>query len=108
MPLHQSGSWPIYVKDRWGHTIYLTWERWEHALGHPGMHEGLLEYVLETLCRSGRKQDRYDQSKFKYTYNFPDLPLDYTHIEVVVKFGWHGMPAEANNFVLTAYLVEKW
>lgn len=29
-------------------------------------------------------------------------------IEVVVKFGWHGIPTAANNFVLTAYLVEKW
>jgi len=26
----------------------------------------------------------------------------------VVKFGWQGYPAEANNFVLTAYLIEKW
>jgi hypothetical protein len=27
---------------------------------------------------------------------------------VVVKFGWQGVPPEANNFVLTAYLIEMW
>ena len=88
VPLVQHGSWPIFVQDRWGHTIYLTWERWEHALGHPGMHDGLLEQVLETLGKSRRKQDTYIPSKFKYTDRFSDLPLNYTHVEVVVKFGW--------------------
>ena len=108
MSLQQNGSWPIFVQDRWGHPIYLTWERWEHALGHPGMHEGLLEQVLETLRKGGRKQDKYNQTKFKYTDYFPALPMNYTHVEMVVKFGWQGIPAAANNFVLTAYLIEKW
>lgn len=108
MPSPRNGSWPIFVQDRWGHTIYLPWERWEHALGHPGMHQGLLDYVVETLRKGRRKQDKYEQDKFKYTFKFPDLPMDYTHVEVVVKFGWQGTPASANNFVLTAYLVEKW
>ncbi|NJR52112.1 MAG: hypothetical protein HC780_23595 [Leptolyngbyaceae cyanobacterium CSU_1_3] len=53
------------------------------------------------------KQDKYIPSKYKYTYRFSDLPMNYTHVEVVVKFGWQGNPAVANNFVLTAYLVEK-
>lgn len=108
MSLQQNGSWPIFVQDRWGHPIYLTWERWEHALGHLGMHQGILDQVLETIRKSGRKQDKYDPSKFKYTHQFSDLPMDYTHVEVVVKFGWQGSPATANNFVLTAYLVKKW
>ena len=108
MPLQRNGSWPIFVEDRWGHPIYLTWERWEHALGHPGMHEGLLDNVLETLRKGGRKQDKFDQSKFKYMSQFSELPMAYTHVEVVVKLGWQGAPPTTNNFVLTAYLVEKW
>ena len=99
--------WPIYIQDRMGHTIYLTWERWEHALGHPGMHEGILDELLDTLRRGSRKQDRYDPGKYKYTQDFLDLPLPYTHLEVVVKFGWHAN-GTTNNFVLTAYLIEKW
>ena len=101
-------SFPIFVQDREGYQIYLTQERWEHALDHPGMHEDLLASVLETLQQARRKQDSYDPAKFKYTSGFSGLPTPYTHIVVVVKFGWLGVPAEANNFVLTAYLVERW
>ena len=108
MPTQPNNSWPIFIQDRWGHPIYLTWERWEHALGHPGMHDGLLTHLLVTLRKGGRKQDRYDPAKFKYTHRFPDLPMAYTHLEVVVKFGWQAMPVQANNFVLTGYLIEKW
>ena len=108
MEVQNDYSWPIFVQDRQGHTIYLTWERWDHALGHPGMHEGLLESVLETLRKGGRKQDAYEPTKYKYLYEFQDLPMPYTHIVVVVKFGWRDTPAEVNNFVLTAYLIEKW
>ena len=106
--MQQNGAWPIYIQDRTGHSIYLTWERWEHALGHPGMDEGLLDALIETLRKGGRKQDRYDPAKFKYTQPFSDLPLSYTHLEVVVKFGWQVESGAANNFVLTAYLIEKW
>jgi hypothetical protein len=50
-----SRVWPIFVQDREGRQIYLTQERWEHALDHPGMHEGLLVSVLETLRQARRK-----------------------------------------------------
>ncbi|MBV7335267.1 hypothetical protein KFU94_44910 [Chloroflexi bacterium TSY] len=52
-------SWPIFVEDRRGRTIYMTWERWEHALGHPGMDDNLLEAILETIKQGSRKQDKY-------------------------------------------------
>ncbi len=108
MTAQQNHAWPVFTQDQWGHRIYLTWERWEHALGHPGMHEELLDALVETLRKGSRKQDRYNPTKFKYAASFPALPMSYTHMEVVVKFGWQGTPAMANNFVLTAYLIEKW
>lgn len=108
MAAQPSRVWPIFVQDREGHQVYLTQERWEHALDHPGMHEDLLESALKTLRQGWRQQDPYDPAKFKVTLGFSDLPLSYTHIVVVVKRGWQGAPAEANNFVLTAYLVERW
>ena len=83
-------------------------DAWEHALDHPGMHEDLLESVLETLRQGRRIQDAYDLAKFKYMLSHSNLPSPYTHIAVVVKFGWQGDPDEANNFVLTAYLIERW
>ena len=101
-------SWPIFVRDRRGHTIYLTQERWEHALGHPGMGDELLEIVLETIREGSRKQDKYIAAKFIYTREFFNLPDPYTHVVAVVKTGWQGVPPETNNFVLTAYLVQRW
>jgi hypothetical protein len=98
----------IFVEDRRGNRIYLTWERWEHALDHPGMDDGVLEAVLNTVRLGDRQQDRYDQAKYKYVRAFSALPYPYTHVAVIVKFGWQGDPADANNFVLTAYLIEKW
>ena len=68
---------------------------------------GSFESILETVRQGRRRQDAYDTAKYKYIYEFPDLPLPYTHIAVVVKFGWRDSPAEVNNFVLTAYLIEK-
>jgi len=103
-----SRVWPIFVQDREGRQTYLTRERWEHALDHPGMHKDLLESALETLRQGRRKQDPFDPAKFKYTLGFSSLPSPYTHIVVVAKCSWQGTPAEANNFVLTAYLVERW
>jgi hypothetical protein len=107
MAAQNNHSWPIFVEERQGHTIYLTSERWEHALDHPGMDEELLESVLDALRFGRRKQDPYQPDKYKYLYPFPDLPTPYTHIVVVVKFGWQNSPPETNNFVLTAYLIEK-
>ena len=77
------------------------------SLQETGIAEGLLESVLETVHQGRRKQDPYDAAKYKYLYEFPDLPVPYTHIVVVVKFGSRGSPPEANNFVLTAYVIEK-
>lgn len=108
MATQDSRVWPIFVQDQGGSQIYLSQERWEHALDHPGMHDDLLERVLETLWQGRRQQDPYDPAKFKYTLGFSSLPSPYTHIVVVVKYGWRGIPARANNFVLTAYLIEKW
>ena len=85
----------------------LTTTAFNGGLSHPGMHESLLEAVLETLRQGRRRQDAYDAAKYKYLYEFPNLPIPYTHIVVVVKFGWRDSPAEVNNFVLTAYLIEK-
>ncbi len=100
--------WPIFIQNRRSSVIYLTWERWEHALDHPGMYAGLLESVLKTVRQGRYKQDAYDPAKRKYIYGFRDLSTPYTHIVVVVKFGWQGNPPEPNNFILTAYLIEKW
>ena len=105
--MQRNRTWPIFVQDQRERVIYLTHERWEHALDHPGMHEGLLDQVLETIRKGKRRQDPYSPAKFKYAHGFLNLPMNYTHIVVVVRFGWQGDPSTVNNFILTAYLIEK-
>jgi hypothetical protein len=91
-------SWPIFAQDRGGRPVYLTRERWEYALDHPGMTEDLLACVTETLQKDQRQQDAYDPVKFKYIYGCGNLPTPYTDMVVVVKFGWQGRPPNSNNF----------
>jgi hypothetical protein len=73
------------------------------------MHAGMLDALLDTIRSGHRQQDAYDPAKRRYARAVDDLPEYYTHIVVVVKFGvTRGAPIQENNFVLTAYLVEKW
>ncbi|MFQ5593476.1 MAG: hypothetical protein ACE5HA_04945 [Anaerolineae bacterium] len=98
-------KWPIFVRDRRGREAYLTRERWDHALDHPGMSEVRLDHLLQTLRTGHRKQETLDPVKYKYRKAFDDLPEPYTQFVVVVKFGWDRHdPTKENNFVLTAYL----
>ncbi|HOU13055.1 MAG TPA: hypothetical protein PKZ84_08045 [Anaerolineae bacterium] len=54
--MKEHASWPIFVQDRGGRSIYLTQERWAHALDHPGMDEDLLDCVMVTLNKGQRQQ----------------------------------------------------
>lgn len=88
------------VRDRYGNEIDLTDERWRHiATFHPELEE-FRDEVLETIRKGTRRQDTIEPDKYKYTKKFSDLPLDYTHVVVVVKM-------VRNNFILTAYGIEK-
>ncbi len=64
--MQRNRTWPIFVRDQKERSICLAQERWDHALDHPGMYEGLLDQVLETLRKGNRRQDSYDPAKFKY------------------------------------------
>lgn len=63
--MREHASWPIFVQDRSGRPMYLTQERWAHALDHPGMAEDLLDCVKVTLNKGLRQQDAYDPAKFR-------------------------------------------
>lgn len=101
-------NWPIYIQDKEGRVIYLSKERWKHALRHTGMSEALLPKVLTTVKTGKRKVDIYDPNKYKYIRSFRELPSGFTHLIVVVKFSlMPEHPGEENNFVLTAYLINR-
>lgn len=99
------------VQDRYGNSIYLTQERWEHIidpLNHPEM-EDYEEGLKETVQSGMRKQDSLNPQKHRYSKEFEDLPAHNTHIVVIVLFGLHERGVgeiESNNFIITAYQKE--
>ncbi len=94
--------------DRFGNAIYLTDERWEHIIdpdNHPEI-EPFLAQIRATIQLGRRKQDAYDSRSWEYSLAFSDLPLDYTHLVVCVRFR-RSKDDEGNErdekFVTTAY-----
>jgi hypothetical protein len=96
------------VRDRYGNTIYLTQERWEH-ITHPANHpdmEGYCDHLKTTIQKGRRRQEALDPRKYRYIHFFDDLVGDNNCIVAVVRFKFdvdeNGNIVE-NNFVLTAY-----
>lgn len=96
------------LTDRFGNEIYLTLERWAHIIdpnNHPEV-EPFAPQVRETIQRGRRKQDAFDARGWEYSLAFSNLPLDYTHLVVCVRFR-RKIDAEGNEtdekFVTTAY-----
>ena len=99
------------VQDRYGNSIYLTQERWEHItdpLNHPEM-EDYEEGLKETVQTGTRKQDSLNPQKYRYSKGFDNLPASNTHIVAIVLFKLQESGVgeiESNNFIVTAYQKE--
>ncbi len=99
------------VKDRYGNSIYLNQERWEHIidpLNHPEM-EDFEEELKETVQTGSRKQDPLNPQKYRYSNCFENLPSNNTHIVAIVLFRLRESGVgeiESNNFIVTAYQKE--
>ena len=95
------------VQDRYGNSIYLTQERWEHiieSINHPEIED--YEAELKVTVQSGtRKQDTLNPQKYRYSKEFDNLPADNTHIVAIVLFRLQESgigEIESNNFIVTA------
>jgi hypothetical protein len=89
------------VQDRYGNTIYLTDERWQHIVYRHSVLKSFKQEILKTIRIGKRDQDNTYPDTFFYLKRVKGLPSGDTHIEVVVLFRFKdGKP---NNFVLTAY-----
>jgi hypothetical protein len=100
------------VRDRYGHEIYLTHERWEHIVDPTTNHPEMAEYeeqLKETIRTGARKQDALNPRKYRYSKAFDHLAQDNTHIIAIVLFGFSeddaGQPVP-NNYITTAYQKE--
>jgi hypothetical protein len=76
------------VRDRYGNSVYLTQERWEHIVepvNHPEL-ETYEDELRETVQNGTRRQDSLNPQKFRYSKEFTNLPADNTHIVAIVLF----------------------
>lgn len=96
------------ITDRYGNPIYMTNERWLHALKkRPWLAEHLDE-ILSTLRRGRRQQDPLNSRKYKYYWPCHSLGDDFNHLVVIVLFGERFNDAgqsEPNNYVVNIWAV---
>jgi hypothetical protein len=96
------------IQDRYGNSVYLTQERWEHIIediNHPEMQE-YEEELKETVRTGTRKQDALNPQKYRYSKDFGNLPANNTHIVAIVLFSLREIETGeivSNNFIVTAY-----
>jgi len=98
--------WEVY--DRYGNKIYMTAERWRHALEKRPWLRPYFDQVLQTIRIGRRRQDPLNQFKYKYYWPCPDMEPEYNHITVVVLFRTRldaGGKTYANNYVLNVWAV---
>lgn len=88
------------VQDRYGNTIYLTDERWQHIVKAHYQLKGRRAEVVSTIRSGKRRQDPAVLDKFYYKKRVHFLDR-FSAIEVVVLFRWQ--KDQTNNFVVTAY-----
>jgi hypothetical protein len=63
--------WTIY--DRYGNQLYLTEERWRHALEKRPWLGDLFDDVFDAVRRGRRQQDPLNPRKYKYYLRCPKL-----------------------------------
>jgi hypothetical protein len=94
------------VRDRLGHEIYLSDERWHHICEEHLEMQAYRRHVLETVRRGRRFQDSVRPEVYLYYRDYPNLPLNNTTIVVVVRFALYHDGSE-NNFIMTAYQIRR-
>ncbi len=101
------------VQDRYGNTIYLTEERWQHILASRPELEALSEKFSETIRIGHRKQDALIPNEYRYFKQYDELLPDNNHLVVIVVFKTQIDEMGScvpNNFVVTGwakYIIPK-
>lgn len=94
------------VHDRYGNKIYMTAERWNHALERRPWLADFFDDALDTLRHGRRQQDPLNPQKYKYYRPCPDLELEYNNIVVVVLF--NRKQNEAGQMIVNNYVLNVW
>ncbi|MCW5849274.1 MAG: hypothetical protein KIT87_04260 [Anaerolineae bacterium] len=78
-------TWEVHDRD--GRPIYMTSERWQHALEKRPWLAPYLDDVLATIRRGRRHQDPLNPRKYKYYAAWDALRPEFNHLVVIVLFG---------------------
>ncbi len=94
------------VRDRYGHEIYLTQERWNHIIdSHPDL-DGHREAVLDTVRKGRREQDAILPDKYTYIRRYDEVS-GFNCIVVKVLFRTKidaAGKSQPSNYIVTAWL----
>lgn len=94
------------MHDRYGNKIYMTSERWQHALEKRPWLANCLDDTLTTIRRGRRQQDQLNPRKYKYYYSFDKLLPEFNYLVVVVLF--KQKINETGKVVPNNYVVNVW
>jgi hypothetical protein len=99
------------VQDRYGNTVYLTAERWEHILASRPELEPYFDQFLDMLRTGERKQDALIPNKYRYAKRCDALLPENTHLVAMVIFQTQ-LDAQGqyvpSNFVVTGWATYIW
>jgi hypothetical protein len=99
------------VQDRYGNTIYLTAERWQHIVESRPELEPHFDLFLETLRTGRRQQDTMIPNKYRYYRRYDELLPENNHLVLIVVFHT-GLNEQGqyvpNNFVVTGWATYIW
>jgi len=94
------------VQDRYGNTIYLTEERWNHILESRPEMEPFLEQFLETVRTGRRRQEALIPNEYRYYKQFDELLPENNHL--IAKVVFKTQLDETGNYVPNNFVVTGW
>lgn len=99
------------VQDRYGNSIYMTTERWNHILESRPELEPYLDNFLNMLQMGKREQDALAPNEYRYFMRCDELLPEHNHLVMIVIFktelddNGQYIP---NNFVVTGWTNYIW
>jgi hypothetical protein len=94
------------VQDRYGNTIYLTAERWQHIVESRPELEPHFDQFLETMRTGRRQQDTLIPNKYRYYRRYDELLPENNHLVLIVVF--HTRLNEQGQYVPNNFVVTGW
>ncbi len=94
------------VQDRYGNTIYLTEERWQHILESRPEMEPFFEQFLATISTGRRRAETLIPNEYRYFKQFEELLPDNNHL--IVKVVFKTQVDENGSYVPNNFVVTGW